>query len=88
MACLICRAAAITPTWHLLLESPRPGIIASGPPSPLLTDLTALTSLTLGWSDSLPLGLTQVLQENGDGVSQHRHFPYRGKHLQLGGNPS
>ena len=66
----------------------RPGIIASGPPSPVLTDLTALISLTLGWSDSLPLGLTQVLQENGDGVSQLRHFPYLGKHLQLGGNPS
>ena len=88
MACLICWGNS----HHTYMASPpwksRPGIIASGPPSPLLTDLTALPSLTLGWSDSLPLGLTQVLQEDGDGVSQHWHFPYRGKHLQLGGNPS
>lgn len=79
MACLSCWAAAsVTPgaaaiTWHLLLESPRSGIIASGPPSPLLTelDLTALISPTLGWSDDLPLALTEVLQEDRYGVSQH-----------------
>lgn len=67
-----------------------PGVSAFGPPWPLRNelDLTALTSPTLGWPDSLLLGLIQFSWKRDNDLSQHWHSPCQEKYYWLGGNPS